>query len=83
MKQIPEFAEKYRILIRYFENNFYSDSSNLLNAKRSTTTASAEIDNLLRYPGVKAILCNRSNNLDYEKYYQKVKLLYYVLVEET
>ena len=22
MKQIPEFAEKYRILIRYFENNF-------------------------------------------------------------
>lgn len=67
MKQIPEFAEKYRILIRYFENNFYPDSSNLLNAKRSTTTASAEIDNLLRYPGVKAILCNRSNNLDYEK----------------
>ena len=67
MKQIPEFAEKYRILIRYFENNFYPDSSNLLNAKRSTTTASAEIDNLLRYPGVKTILCNRSNNLDYEK----------------
>ena len=67
MKQVPELSEKYRILIRYFENNFYPDSSNLLNAKRSTTTASAEIDNLLRYPGVKAILCNRSNNLDYEK----------------
>ena len=67
MKQVPELSEKYRILIRYFENNFYPDGSNLLNAKRSTTTASAEIDNLLRYPGVKAILCNRSNNLDYEK----------------
>ena len=67
MKQIPELTEKYRILIKYFENNFYPDSPNLLNTKRSTTSASAEIDNLLRYPGVKAILCNRSNNLDYEK----------------
>jgi len=67
MKQIPELSEKYRILIKYFENNFYPDSPNLLNAKRSVTTASAELDNLLRYPGVKAILCNRSNNLDFEK----------------
>ncbi len=67
MKQIPELAEKYRILIRYFENNFYPDSSNLINAKRSVTTASTELDNLLRYPGVKNILCKRSNNLDYDQ----------------
>lgn len=67
MKQIPELADKYRILIKYFENNFYPDGQNILNAKRSVTTASAEIDNLLRYPGVKAILCNRSNNLDYDR----------------
>lgn len=67
MKQIPELAEKYRILIRYFENNFYPDSSNSLNIKRSTSVASSQIDNLLRYPGVKSVLCNRSNNLDYEK----------------
>ncbi len=70
MKQIPELAEKYRILIRYFENNFYPDSSNLINAKRSVTTASTEIDNLLRYPGVKNILCKRSNNLDYDQILQ-------------
>lgn len=67
MKEIPELASKYRILIKYFENNFYPDSPNLLNAQRSTTTASAEIDNLLRYPGVKSVLCNRSNNLEYDK----------------
>lgn len=67
MKQIPALAEKYRILIRYFENNFYPEASNLLNTKKSVTTASSEIDNLLRYPGVKTILCNRSNNLDYER----------------
>lgn len=67
MKQIPEFAEKYRILIRYFENHFYPESSNLLTTQRAVSTATSQIDNLLRYPGVKAVLCNRSNNLDYEK----------------
>lgn len=67
MKQIPEKAEKYRILIKYFENNFYKTGKNLFNTKRSVTTASSVLDNLLRYPGVKAILCNRSNNLSYDK----------------
>lgn len=67
MKQIPEMAEKYRILIKYFENNFYKTGKNLFNTKRSVTTASSVLDNLLRYPGVKAILCNRSNNLNYDK----------------
>lgn len=67
MKKIPELSEKYRILIRYFENSFYPDSKNLLNTKRSVTTASSSLDNLLRYPGVKNILCKRSNNLDYER----------------
>lgn len=67
MKQIPEMAEKYRILIKYFENNFYKTGKNLFNTKRSVTTASSELDNLLRYPGVKNILCNRTNNLNYDK----------------
>lgn len=67
MKQIPELAEKYRILIKYFENNFYENGKNVFNAKKSVSTASAELDNLLRYPGVKNILCNRSNNLEYDK----------------
>ena len=66
MKQIPELAEKYNILIKYFENHFYEDGKNVFNTKKSVTTASAELDNLLRYPGVKNILCNRSNNLNYD-----------------
>lgn len=67
MKQIPEKAEQYRILIKYFENNFYKTGKNLFNTKRSVTTASSELDNLLRYPGIKNILCNRTNNLNYDK----------------
>ncbi len=67
LKQIPEKTEQYRILIKYFENNFYKTGKNLFNTKRSVTTASSELDNLLRYPGVKNILCNRTNNLNYDK----------------
>lgn len=67
MKQIPELSEKYKILIRYFENNFYKNAPNIEENKKSIFVASAELDNLLRYPGVKSILCNRNNNLDYDK----------------
>ena len=67
MKQIPELASKYKILIRYFENNFYSTGKDLVNMKNSLFSSSAELDNLLRYPGVKNILCNRTNNLDFDK----------------
>ena len=67
MKQIPELSEKYKILIRYFENNFYKNAPNIEENKKSIFVASAELDNLLRYPGVKNILCNRNNNLDYDK----------------
>ena len=67
MKAIPELADKYRILIKYFENNFYAEGKDLDHTKTSIYTASAELDNLLRYPGVKNILCNRTNNLEFDK----------------
>ena len=67
MKEIPELADKYKILIKYFENNFYADSPDLTNTKTSIFSASAELDNLLRYPGVKNILCNRTNNLMFDQ----------------
>ncbi len=67
MKEIPELANKYKILIKYFENNFYADGKDLTDTKQSVFTASAELDNLLRYPGVKNILCNRTNNIEFDK----------------
>ncbi len=66
MKQIPELAEKYRILIKYFENNFYSTGKDISMMQSSLYSTSAELDNLLRYPGLKNILCNRTNNLNFD-----------------
>ena len=67
MKEIPELADKYRILIKYCENSFYAGSKDLSNTQTSIFTASSELDNLLRYPGVKNVLCKRNNNLDFDK----------------
>lgn len=67
MKQIPELAEKYRILIRYMENSFYADGVDYDHIRKSVFTASAELDNLLRYPGIKNVLCNRTNNLNFDQ----------------
>ena len=67
MKKIPELAEKYQILLTYFQNNFYAGSSGIETTKKSLQAASAQLENLLRFPGVRNILCNRTNNINFDK----------------
>ena len=66
-KEIPELQEKYSIQINYFKKTFYKNSKGREQTEKSLQGYSAQIENLLRYPGVKNILCNRSNNLNYDK----------------
>ena len=67
MKKNDELSEKYSALIRYFEKNFYKDSVGRKEMEKYVTDATSQLDILLRYPGVKNILCNRTNNLNYDK----------------
>lgn len=67
LKAIPELAEQYPIQIKYFENNFYRNAPGRENTEKFIYAAVTELDNLLRYPGVKSILCNRTNNVDFDK----------------
>ena len=67
MKTDAELAEKYSAQIRYFKKNFYSNSSARQETEKDIYLAVAQLDNLLRLPGVKSILCNRNNNLDFDK----------------
>ena len=53
-----EFAKTYSIQISYFEKNFYKNSRNE-NLKEQLNNVIAIIENLLRNPGVKNILCNK------------------------
>ena len=60
-------AEEYSVLLTYFKKNFYKNAPNRENAEKFIYSASTILDNLLRYPGIRNILCNRTNNLNFDQ----------------
>lgn len=67
MEEIPELAEEYSLQIGYFKKNFYSSSNSRPDTERFVYGAITELDNLLRLANVRSILCNRTNNIDFDK----------------
>lgn len=67
LKEDEELAKKYSALIRYFEMNFYKNSNGIEEMRKFVAASTAQLDTLLRFPGVKNILCNRTNNLNYDE----------------
>ena len=61
-----ELKEKYSIQLAYFKKNFYKSGSGRESTEQNIYSAVTQLDNLLRLPGVKSILCNRHNNLDFD-----------------
>lgn len=62
-----KLKEKYSIQLAYFKKNFYANSSGKSSTEKFVYSAVTQLDNLLRLPGVKTILCNRHNNLNFDK----------------
>ncbi len=67
LEQDPELSSKYSNQIGYFKKNFYENSPNIDEMQKAVSIPMAQLDTLLRYPGVKNILCNRNRNLNYDK----------------
>lgn len=67
LMQDEELTAKYNIQLAYFKKNFYKNSPGRADTEKYVYSAITQLDNLLRYPGVKNILCNRSNNIDFDK----------------
>ena len=61
-----ELAKQYNIQLGYFKKNFYADGINKLETEKCIAPAASQLDVLLRVNGVRAILCNRTNNLNYD-----------------
>ena len=59
-------AETYQNQLNYFKKNFYDNSPNRAQMEKLVAYPISQLDNLLRYPGVKKILCNRSNNMNFD-----------------
>lgn len=67
LEAIPELAEKYALQVGYFKKYFYKASDNRKDTEKFVHAAINQLDNLLRIDSVKHILCNRVNNIDYDK----------------
>ena len=66
MAHDDELREKYSIQLAYFKKNFYKTGSGRDLTEKYVFPAVSQLDNLLRLPGVKNILCNRYNNLNFD-----------------
>lgn len=66
MSKDEELAEQYAIQIAYFQKNFYKSGSGRPDTEKYVYSAITQLDNLLRLPGVKTILCNRHNNINFD-----------------
>lgn len=62
-----ELSQKYRLQIAYFKKNFYKTGSGRPDTEKFVYSAITQLDNLLRVEGVRRILCNRTNNIDFDK----------------
>lgn len=67
MEEIPELAEEYSLQLGYFKKNFYRDGEVRQETQKYVYSAITELDNLLRISHVRNILCNRTNNIDFDK----------------
>lgn len=84
MKKDKELADEYKILIKYFEKNFYKPPYDINgraipgtvgSGRRETEQflygATTQLDNLMRHENVKEILCSRNRNLNFKEVLSK------------
>lgn len=62
-----ELKQKYSVQLSYFKKNFYKSGSNREATEKYIDIVISQLDKLLKLPGVKSILCNRYNNLNFDK----------------
>ncbi|MBO5349390.1 MAG: TraM recognition domain-containing protein [Clostridia bacterium] len=66
MEKDEELAKEYSILLSYFKRNFYPNSKSNIDTEKYLSVAATQLDNLLRYPGMRNILCQRTNNVNFD-----------------
>ena len=66
LKSDPELSEKYPMQISYFSNNFYINSKGREKTENYCYSLASKLENLLRIPSIKNILCNRHENINFD-----------------
>lgn len=76
MAHDEKLKEKYAIQLTYFKKYFYKDAPGKEEIEKYIYTAVSQLDNLLRIPGVKPILCNRHNNVNFDQFLEEGKMTF-------
>ena len=66
LKKVESFAKEYKIQINYFEKSFFKNGINRESTEKALQASAAQLENLLRYPGIRNIVCNKTNNINYD-----------------
>ncbi len=88
LKKDAKLAEDYKSLVGYFEKNFYKPPVNIHGYEISSTYGSGrrkteevvygaitQLDNFLRNPGVKNVLCSRNHNINFDQALQNGEII--------
>ena len=88
LKKDSQLAEDYKSLVGYFEKNFYKPPVNIHGYEIASTHGSGrkkteevvygaitQLDNFLRNPGVKRVLCSRNNNIDFDQALERGEII--------
>lgn len=67
LEQDPELIKKHKLQLGYFRKHFYTDAVMRHETEKYVHTAITQLDGLLRIPGLRNILCNRTNNINFDK----------------
>lgn len=68
MAHDEELRQKYSIQLTYFKKYFYKNAPGKQEIEKYIYTAVSQLDNLLRIPGLKPILCNRHHNINFDQF---------------
>ena len=71
-----ELKEKYNVLLTYFKKNFYKDAPGKSSMEKYIYSVISQLDNLLRIPGIRNILCNRHNNMNFDKMLENAEVTF-------
>ena len=67
LKSDEELAEQFSMQLTFFERNFFPNSRGLENMEKYAFYIASRLENLLRSSKIKNLLCNRFNNIDFDK----------------
>ncbi len=69
-----ELAENYAVMLSYFKRNFYKNGKGREQTEEKLSFLATQLDKLIRLPGIKSTLCNRHNNINFDKMLEEAQI---------